>query len=215
MRRKIYIAASAIIVILAIGFLYVRSTPNYSLNMLTRAIEARNPDQAMKYINIDSIVDNLGRNLLGISEASVGSETRGKSSLKGMVFDALPGIKKSIRSSVRAAIASHGENKRGSGPKKTASNKKINESLNTNSAQDVPERKTTIRLNGKQQFSIGGITIGNLDVRRIEKISLWDLTVENDGKSAGVSVKDTPNIKARMTKTDGGYWEIVEVLFLP
>jgi len=215
MRRKIYIAASAIIVILAVGFLCVRSTPHYSLYMLKRAIEAHNPDQAMKYINIDSIVDNLGRNFLGISEGGVGSETPRKPFLKGIMIDALPGIKESIRSSVRAAISSHGENKRERGSENTASNKKINESLNANSVQDAPMRKTAIRLNGNQQFSIGGIAIGNLDVRRIERISLWDLTIQNDGKIAVVSVKDTPNIKAKMAKTDGGYWQIVEVLLLP
>ena len=215
MRRKIYIAVSAIIVILATGFFYVRSTPHYSLYMLKRAIETHNPDQAMKYINIDSIADNLGRSLLGISEGSVGSEIRGKPSLKGMVIDALPGIKESSRSSVRDAIASHGENKGERVPESAASDKKINENLNTNSAQDAPKRKTAVRLNGNQQFSIGEITVGNLDVRRIEKISLWDLTIQNDGKTAVVSAKDTPNIKARMTKTDGGYWQIVEVLLLP
>jgi len=215
MRQKIYIAASVIIVILAIGFLYVRCTPHYSLYMLKRAIEAHNPDQAMKYINVDSIADNLGRNFLGISDGGVGSETPGKPFLKGMVIDALPGIKDSIRSSVRSAIVSRGENKRESGSKNTASNKEINESLNANSAQDATRRKTGIRLNGNQQFSIGGITVGNLDVRRIEKISLWDLTIESDGKTAVVSVKDTPNIKAKMAKTDGGYWQIVEILLLP
>lgn len=215
MKRKIYIAVSGIIIILTMGFLYARSTPHYSLYMLKRAIELGNPDQAMKYINIDSIVDNLGGNLFGTSEGGVGSEIRGKFSLKGMVIDALPGIKDSIRSSVRAAIASRGEGKPESSPENAASSKDINKSLNTNSAHDAPRRKTTVRLKGNQQFSIGGITIGNLDVRRIEKISLWDLTIQSDGKTAVVSVKDTPNIKARMAKTDGGYWQIVEVLLLP
>lgn len=199
MKRKIYIAALAIIVFLAVGYFYVRSTPHYSLYMLKKAIEKHDPDEALKYIDIDSIVDNLGRNLFGNKEKGASQETSRKSSLKGMVADALPGIKGSIRSSLREAIASGGKNN----GKNTASGKEIN------------ENKISAQLHKNQLLSIGGITIGNIDVRRFEKISLWDLIIQGDGKTAFVSVKDTPNIKAKMIKTDAGYWQITEVLLLP
>ena len=215
MKRKIYIAALAIIVFLAVGYFHVRSTPHYSLYMLKKAIEKHDPDEALKYIDIDSIVNNLGRNLFGNKEKGASQETSRKSSLKGMVADDLPGIKDSIRSSLREAIASGGKSKHKNNGKNTASGKEINESVIGGNTQGVHQNKIFAQLHKNQLLSIGGITIGNIDVRRFEKISLWDIIIQGDGKTAFVSVKDTPNIKAKMIKTDAGYWQITEVLLLP
>mgnify|MGYP001766287938 CR=1 FL=1 len=203
MKRKVYIAALAIIVFLAVGYFYVRSTPHYSLYMLKKAIEKHDPDEALKYIDIDSIVDNLGRNLFGNNEKGASQETSRKTSLKGMIADALPGMKDSIRSSLHEAIASGGKSKRKNNGENTASGKEIN------------ENKISPQLHNNQSLSIGGITIGNIDVRSFEKISLWDLIIQRDEKTAIVSMKDTPNIRVKMIKTDAGYWQITEVLLLP
>ena len=215
MRQKIYIAASVIIVILAIGFFYVRGTPHYSLYLLRQAIEKHNPDEALQYINIDSIVDNLGRDFLGKNAMGPGQETSGRLSLKGMALNSLPGVKESIRSSIREAIASHDKSKSRTNLDTTTSHKEVIEDRSKDNLHDVPLGKTALRLNKNQLLSIGGITIGALDVRRIENISLWDLAIQIDGKTAIVSLKDTPNIKARMVKIESGYWQVVEVLLLP
>lgn len=215
MRRKIYIAASVIIAILAIGFFYVRGTPHYSLYMLRQAIEKHNPDEALKYINIDSIVDNLGRDFLGKNAMGAGQETSGRLSLKGMVLNSLPEVKESIRSSIHEAIASHGKSKSRTDLDTTTSDKEAIENRSKDNLHELPRGKTALRLHQNQLLSIGGITIGALDVRRIENISLWDLAIQIDGKTAIVSMKDTPNIKARMEKIEAGYWQVVEVLLLP
>jgi hypothetical protein len=215
MRWKVCISALVIIVILAIGFLYARGTPHYSLFMLKQAIEEYNPDAALKYINIDMIVDNLGRNFLGKNEKDAGREALGASSLKGMVVDALPGIKDSIRSSIREAIASDGKNKIKKNPDNIALKKEGVGNNSKSKSHNVPQENASVQIHKNQFLSIGGITVGNLDVRNIGKISLWDLTIIIDGKTAIVSVKDTPNIKAKMAKTDTGYWQVVEILLLP
>jgi hypothetical protein len=215
MRRKIYIVTLVIIVILAIGFFYIRGTPHYSLYMLKQAIEKHNPDEALKYINIDSIVDNLVRDFLGKNEKGVGQEIHGKSSLKGMIGDALPEIKGSIRSSIREAIASQGKNRTKTSLDNSASNNEVIEDRSKGNPHDIPLGKPALQPHKNQLLSIGGITIGNLDMKSIEKISLWDLIIQNDGKTAIVSVKNTPNIKAKMAKTDVGYWQVVEVLLVP
>jgi len=214
-RRKIYIAASVIMVILAIGFFYVRGTPHYSLYLLKQAIEKHNPDEALQYINIDSIVDNLGRDFLGKNTMGADQETSRGLSLKGMVHNSLPRFKESIRSSIRDAIASHGKSKSRTDLDTTTSDKEVIKDRSKDSLHDVPLGKTALRLHNNQLLSIGGITIGDLDVRRIENISLWDLSIKIDGKTAIVSMKDTPNIKARMVKIESGYWQVVEVLLLP
>lgn len=215
MKWKIYISISSIIVFLAMGFFYVRSTPHYSLYMLKHAIEKHDPDEALKYIHIDSIIDNLGRKFLGANEKISGHEMAGKPSVKSMIVDALPGIKDSIRSSVREAIISHGHHKQKNSSQNTVPNVEGNEIAPTSTAHDAAKGKTAVRLPKNQLFSIGGVTIGNIDMSRVEKISLWDLTINVEGKTAIVSIKDTPQIMARMAKTDTGHWQIVEILLLP
>jgi hypothetical protein len=215
MRRTILISVTITIVLLFSGYFYVRNMPHYSLYLLKGAIENHEPDEALKYINIDSIVDNLGRDFLGKDGGGNIQESGKNPSMKRMVTDALPGIKESIRSSFRAAIASHGDNKQKKDLGTVGSNHVVNDKLNKSIIQEVPRGKTSDRPHKNPLFSIGGIEIANLDVRKIKKISLWDLVIRVDGKTAIVHVKDTPNIKAKMVKTDGGYWQVMEILLSP
>ena len=213
MRRTIPIVVSITIVLLSSGFFYVRSVPHYSLYMLKRAIENHEPDEALKFINVDSIVDKLGRDFLGKDSGGNSQESGKNPSLKRMVTDALPGIKESIRSSFRAAIASHGDNKQKKDLGTVGS--VVNDNLNKSIIQEVPREKSSVHLHKNPLFSIGGIEIDNLDVKKIKEISLWDLDIRVDGKTAIVHVKDTPNIKAKMVKTGAGYWQFVEILLSP
>jgi hypothetical protein len=210
MRRTILIVVTIIAVLLSSGFFYVKSMPHYSLYMLKRAIENHEPDEALKYINIDSIIDNLGRGFLGKDSGGNSQESGKNPSMKGMVTDALPGIKESIRSSFRAAIASNGNNKEKKDLGTVGS--VVNDNLNKSIVQEVTREKSSVRLHKNPLFSIGGIELGNLDIRKLKEISLWDLDIRVDGKTAIVHVKGTPNIKVKMVKTDAGYWQFVEIL---
>lgn len=112
MKRRLFVALGLVIVLLALGFLYVRETPHYSLYRLVLAIQRHDPDEAMKYVDLDSIVDNLSTLLIG-SKATNGVGENGKRfSLKTMVGKALPGMKESIKASLRDAIASRSDNHR-------------------------------------------------------------------------------------------------------
>jgi hypothetical protein len=212
MRRTILIVVTIIIALFSSGFFYVKSMPHYSLYMLKRAIENHEPDEALKYINIDSIVDKLGRDFLGKDSGDNSQESGKNPSLKRMVTDALPGIKESIRSSFREAIASQGKSKQRTGVDKAGSSNEGTDSLNGSIKQEVPRGKNSVRQLKSPGASVGGIEISNLDVRKIKEISLWDLDIRVDGKTAIVHVKNTPNIKAKMVKTDAGYWQFVEIL---
>jgi hypothetical protein len=215
MRRTILIVVTITIVLLSSGFFYVKSMPHYSLYMLKRAIENHEPDEALKYINIDSIVDKLGRDFLGKDSGGNIQESGKNPSMKRMVTDALPGIKESIRSSFREAIASHGKGKQRTGADKAGASNEGTDNLNGSIKQEVPQENTSVRQLKSPGASVGGIEISNLDVRKIKEISLWDLDIRVDGKTAIVHVKNTPNIKAKMVKTDTGYWQFVEILLSP
>lgn len=192
MRRNSLALTGIIIVFLIVGFFYVRSTPHYSLYQLKRAVENHDPDEALKYINIDSIVDNLSKEFFGKGEWGNSQEGGKGLSLKKMVADALPEIKDSARSSFRASIASRNDGQHNDGKQR---------------------EKAAVQPHKNPAPPIGGIEIGDLDLRKIKKSSLWDLVVEKDGKTAMVHIKNTPGIKARMVKTEAGHWQVVEILF--
>jgi hypothetical protein len=213
--RRIILIVAIIIALLASGFFYLRGTPHYSLYMLKRAIQNHNPDEALKYVNIDSIVDNLSKTFFE-KDGEDNVQASGKnSSLKRMVKDALPDIKESVRSSFRAAVAARGDNKQKKDLGKVGSNNAAKDKLNGDVGQDVPRGKLAVQEHKGPGFSIGGIEIGGLDVRKLREISLWSLSIQADGKVAEIQSKDAPGIKAKMVKTDSGYWQVVEILLLP
>jgi len=64
-KRLIVIASVCIVpIIVAIAaFLYARTTPYYSLYMLKKAIVSRDAREVLKYLDTDSILDNMARDV--------------------------------------------------------------------------------------------------------------------------------------------------------
>jgi hypothetical protein len=42
-----------------------------------------------------------------------------------------------------------------------------------------------------------------------------DVVIQKDGETAIAYLKNNPGIKARMVKTDAGYWQVVEIILSP
>jgi hypothetical protein len=147
------------------------------------------PDEALKYVNIDSIVDNLGRSFFGKGAGDISQEEGKASSLKMLVADALPGIKESLRSSFRSSIASGSDEKQ--------------------------REKVTVQPHKNHAPFIGGIEIGGLDLQKLRESSVMDLVIKKDGEAAFAYLKNNPGIKAKMVKTETGYWQIVEIILSP
>jgi len=198
MKRKVISAATVVFALLIIGgIIYVRNTPHYSIYMLKRAIEHHDPDEALKYINIDSIIDKMSADFIAKNN-NTGENNHGKASFKGMIAEALPGIKDSVRSSFREAVGSSRKIKR------------------TPDATTEPHGETSARSERRHTnkgFSAGGIVIDNLDVGKLENASFRNLIIERRGQTAVVCLKDVPHIKARMVQTDAGHWQVIEITF--
>jgi hypothetical protein len=190
--RYRFVAATGIIIaLLVVSFFYVKNSPHYSLYQLKRAVEDHDPDEALKYIDVDSIVDGLGASFFGKTGEGTGHEEGRRSHLKRLAAEAMPGIKESVRSSFRAAIASRGEEKQ---------------------SEEKQKDKVVVRNNKSQAPSIGGVEINGLDLRKLKETSLWDLLIQRDGKTAKVSLKNNPGIKAKMIQTDQGNWQITQIV---
>jgi hypothetical protein len=191
MQYKAAVAIGLVIALLTGCFLYIKGTPHYSLYQLKRAVENHDPDGALKYISIDSIVDSLSTSFFGKTGEGTGHEEGRGSHLKRLAADAMPGIKESIRSSFRASIASRGEEQQG---------------------EEKQGDKVAAHGSKNSASFIGGIEINGLDLRKLKETSLWDLLIRRDGKTATVSLENNPGITAKMVQTDEGHWQVTEIV---
>lgn len=212
MKRAIVMASLGMVGLLVVAIIYGKSTPHYSLYLLKKAVDSGNPDEALKYIDTDSIAENLARDFLGKDRAGGNQEgTRGPS-LRNLMMDALPGIKDSLRASLRTTIASQGRDKENTALFPGGPAKEGGQHSGRTDRKDRGRGKFFLLPGKNQGFSAGGIQIGAIDIERLRQISLWDLTVETHGTTATVSIKETPHIKAKMLHTEAGYWQITEII---
>ena len=107
--RDILIVSSIIFVLVISGaYAYIRTTPRYSLYQLRSALENHDPESALLFIDIDSIVDNLLRDALQKQDVSPKNqwEQAGSDLGKGLVLMMAPAMKESLKSQFKSAIAS-------------------------------------------------------------------------------------------------------------
>ena len=107
--NRILVTASAITIIAFSGaYAYVRTTPRYSLYQLKSALKNHDPEKAMLYIDIDSIVDNLLRDAMQKQNTTTKNqwEKAGNDLGKGLMLMMAPAMKDALKSQIKSAIAS-------------------------------------------------------------------------------------------------------------
>lgn len=104
---------SGVIILLALSgaYAYLRTTPRYSLYQLRSALENHDPERALLFIDIDSIVDNLLRDMLQKQDSAPKDplQKRGNDLGKGLALMMAPAMKETLKSQFKAAIASADE----------------------------------------------------------------------------------------------------------
>jgi hypothetical protein len=96
------------------GFLSIYNTPRYSLYWFKRAILEHNAESALKYLDIDSIVDNMAKDIFDKPEQQKKPpknqpEAAMKNIGKDMVIQNLPTIKKQLKEQLESAIISYND----------------------------------------------------------------------------------------------------------
>jgi hypothetical protein len=114
MKYKVAAIFGAVFLILACLFVYVRGTPSYSIYLLARAVNNRDADTALKYIDVDSVTESLAKNLF----IDGGAPRRTSKDLAQAISMNMPSIKEGVRTYIISAIRS-GEDP-GSGKRGTA-----------------------------------------------------------------------------------------------
>jgi hypothetical protein len=103
MRYKVPIISVVILLLLVSGFLYVRTTPYYSIYQLAGAVNNHDPEKALKFIDVDSIVENLVKNL-SANEHALKPSTR-KAIIAGISMN-MASIKEGITQYIITSIRS-------------------------------------------------------------------------------------------------------------
>lgn len=106
--KKLVIGAVILTAVLVAGFAFVKGTPQYSLYQFKKAVENHDPDAAFKYLDVDSVVDNLASDLMNSQEMNKPTsspwEEAGQSMAKGLVTVMLPSIKDAMKGQIKTAI---------------------------------------------------------------------------------------------------------------
>jgi hypothetical protein len=114
-RNRKFILFSSILITIIIfgvaGFLAIHNTPRYSLYWFKKAILDHNAEGALKYLDIDSIVDNMVKDIFDKPEeqmerAKNQPEASMKNIGKDIVMQNLPTMKKQLKEQLESAILS-------------------------------------------------------------------------------------------------------------
>jgi hypothetical protein len=117
-RNKSLILLSSLLLVFIIalgtGYLFVKETPRYSLYWFKKAILDHNAESALKYLDIDSIVDNMVKDMSGGEDkGKVQSKDPSKESMKNIgkdiIMQNLPTIKTQLREQLKSAIVSYSD----------------------------------------------------------------------------------------------------------
>lgn len=103
-----------ILFVLVSAFLYVKGTPQYSLYQFSKAVEAHDAETALKYFDVDSIVDNLVNDFVKIQEEKKPAnefEAMGKNFTKGLMAMMVPAMKEALKVQFKEGITKQSEDK--------------------------------------------------------------------------------------------------------
>jgi hypothetical protein len=102
----------ALAAVLGAGYIFIRETPRYSLYWFKKAILERDAESALKYLDIDNIVDNMVKDMPGEEEKEkTQSKNRSEGPMKNIgkdiIMQNLPAIKVQLREQLKSAIISY------------------------------------------------------------------------------------------------------------
>ncbi len=93
MRKKIALISGAILLMLLCGFLYIKTTPWYSIYQLSRAVNDHDAETALKFIDVDSVTESLAKSL----SAGGGASGKINKDVAAAISMNMPSIKEGVR----------------------------------------------------------------------------------------------------------------------
>jgi hypothetical protein len=112
----IAIVACAIMAVGSItGYIYFRTTPYYSLHRLKQAIIKRDAPEVLKYLDTDSIIDHMAKDVVAQMDKKRPPRNRFDEKMQGagkdIIAQLVPQLKKQIGDSLTALLESYDDDK--------------------------------------------------------------------------------------------------------
>lgn len=108
------IIVGIIVVVALSGFVYAKGTPQYSLYQFRKAVENHDADTAMKYVDVDSIADNLMKDLMKAQDEKKPAndmEAMGNNFAKGLMVMMMPALKEALKGQFKTSITTPSDDK--------------------------------------------------------------------------------------------------------
>lgn len=112
--KKILISFAVLLSLIISAFVYAKGTPQYSLYQFRKSIENHDADSALKYLDIDSVVDNMMQDLIKEQEVkhpSSPAESFGNNFAKGLMTMMIPAMKEALKGQIKAGITTPSDKK--------------------------------------------------------------------------------------------------------
>jgi hypothetical protein len=100
MKRNVAIISCLILLAGILAFIYLKSTPYYSIYRFARAVSNHDAESALQYIDIDSITESLAKTLF----SGEGASTKVDKGIASAVSANMPSIKEGVRLYVISVI---------------------------------------------------------------------------------------------------------------
>ncbi|HRT27649.1 MAG TPA: DUF2939 domain-containing protein [Syntrophales bacterium] len=115
-RRRLIVIVSvclALIIVAVAAFLYVRTTPYYSLHMLKKAIVNRDAKGVLRYLDTDSILDNMAKDVFARMDSKEPSRNKFEDHMRSAGKDAarqlLPQLKAQMGEAITDLLLSYND----------------------------------------------------------------------------------------------------------
>jgi hypothetical protein len=104
MKRKAIFLTGFILLAMILAFIYLKTTPYYSIYLFARAVGNHDAETALQYVDVDSIAESLAKNLA----SGDGASTKVNKGIASAISANMPSVKEGLRSYFMSVIRSQG-----------------------------------------------------------------------------------------------------------
>jgi hypothetical protein len=104
MKRKAILLTGFIVLAMVLAFIYLKSTPYYSIYLFAKAVGNHDAETALQYVDVDSIAESLAKNLV----SGGGASTKVNKGIASAISANMPSVKEGLRNYFISVIRGQG-----------------------------------------------------------------------------------------------------------
>jgi hypothetical protein len=104
MKRKAICLTGIILLAMILAFIYLKTTPYYSIYLFARAVGNHDAETALQYVDVDSIAESLAKNLV----SGGGASSKVNKGIASAISENMPSVKEGLRNYFISVIRGQG-----------------------------------------------------------------------------------------------------------